>query len=622
VPPPPPFVAHSGGTAPTLLAPGVAARAQADRPSRKALLIAAPLLLAILAVGVVFALAHRGPTHPTPSSVGKGTGEGPVPPAPSPQPPPAAGRGQGEGAPLTPDFAAKGDEAFAAARYDEALENYAKALAARPDNAELKAKSARAEEARKCEAAMQAAQALEERGDLEAAAAKYDEAMAFDRGTKARERLERVRAEIGKNQGLNAAQRNAELDAISAKAEEAERAVDFGAAAQHYSRAASLAEGNLKTVFADKARECRRQEYQAKAMAAEELQNYAEAERWYGKALELKPDPLLAQKVEALQQKMKPATDAAFEAALREGQKALEAGDFAKSRKQFNAALSLKPGSQDAAAKLKEVDGRELFAKGDAFRAAGNLGDALSLYTEALQKCPALATLATARIQALDSAKVAPLPAPPPAAGRGQGEGAEGGPRDTPAAVSAKVDALVLAQKNTEALAEAVAATRSSPDSKELKELKTSLESVLACTDLYAELQKTVEAGLSRVRDVRDIDDDDRAREWRDGLEKLRDLFTAQARKPRPLFLAHNYQGVQGCLVSARADALELASQLGTVADGCDRKADKAAEKGTGVKGPFGFSLGLGGDKKKAEKYRNLCESFRKLAEQARAQSK
>jgi hypothetical protein len=556
------------------------------------LLIAASLLLAILGAGLFFALARPG----------QGT------PAVAPALPPAKAQ-----APLTPDFEARGDVAFAAGRYDEALENYAQAQAAGPGNAELKAKTARAEDAgalaqpaRKFETTMQAAQALEEKGDLEAAAAKYEEAVALDRGPRAREGLERVRAEIAKDNGPNAAGAHAELDAIRAKAEAAERAANFGAAAEQYSAAAALAQGKARIAFADKARECRRKEYQAEGMAAEELKNYAEALKWYAKAQELKSDPALAQRVEALRLKLNATADAALDAAVREGQKALDAGDFAGSRKQFNLALSLKPGNQDTVAKLKEVDGRELLAKGDAFRTAGNTGDALSLYTEALQKCPALAALAAARIQALDVAKTNTVPR---------------GPQDNPAALRARIDALVQAQKNTEALAEAVAALRASPGSQELKDLKVSLESMLACADLYAELQKTVEAALGRVRDVRDIDDDDRAREWRDGLEKLRDLYPEQSRKARPLFLAHDNQGVQASLVAARADALELATQLSTIADGCDRKADKAAEK-SGVKGPFGISLGLGGDKKKAEKYRNLCESFRKLADQARAQSK
>ncbi|MCY3024557.1 MAG: hypothetical protein NTW87_36750, partial [Planctomycetota bacterium] len=178
-------------------------------------------------------------------------------------------------------------------------------------------------------------------------------------------------------------------------------------------------------------------------------------------------------------------------------------------------------------------------------------------------------------------------------------------------------------QKDNEALVEIAAALRSTPGSKDLKEIKASLESLQACTAIYGELQKVVEAALGRVRDLREIDsEDERARDLRDTIEKLRDRFTEAAGKPRPAFLAHNHQAVQTSLTTARSDAGALAKELSGAADVCERKAEKAAEKGSSVKGPFGFSVGLGGDKKKAEKYRNLTEGFRKLAEQARAQSK
>lgn len=582
IPPPPAYVPPVSGTDVTVLSPYAAAR-EAGAPSRKGALIAAAILAALLAAGLIFALARHGQD---------------VAGAPPPPEKPAT--------PAQPDPAAKGDDAFAGGLYEEARQHYSKALAEKPHDQELKSKLARAERARNYDEAMQAAQALEEKGDLDAAAAKYDEAAALDRGAKARERLERLRAAIAKNKGLNARQRNAELDAISGKAAAAEKAADFEAAAEHYSHAAALADGAIKSVFADKARECRRQYYQAKGMAAEELKNYAEAEKWYAKALEIKPDPLLSEKLDALQRKLKgavPAREEVTATPMREGQAALEAGDFVKARVQFTLALTYRAANDpEIATKLKEVDGREALAKGDTFKAAGDVANALSAYTEALQKCPALTQTATARIQSLGTAPAAPMPAP--------------------TAVMAQIDDLVRAQKDTEALVQAVASLRAAPGSQELKDLKAALEGLQACADLYAELQKIVSSGLSRVRDARDIDDDERARDWRDALEKLRDRFAEQAGKPRPLFLAHNYTGVQSSLASARSDARDLASQLAASADGCDRKAEKAAEKGTSIKGPFGFSVGVGGDKKKAERYRSLSEDFRKLADQARAQGK
>ncbi|MGD0091551.1 MAG: protein kinase [Planctomycetota bacterium] len=581
VPPPPPFVPAEGGASPTAFSSGLSAQPPLYAPSRKGALAGVFVLLAILAAGIVFAVARhaKAPTVAPPIIF----------------PPEKATTLGASGS------CAKGDEAFSAGRYAEALESYTQALAAQPGDTELRAKTELAGKAVKFEQTMQAAGALEEKGELEAAAAKYEEAAALETGTTGRAQAERVRAALARIKETNTAQRNAELDALSAKAQDAEKTGDFEGAAEHYARAAGLADGNVKVVFADKARECRCREYQAKALAAEEKKDYGEAKGWYAKAQGLKDDPLVAQKVEALEQKMKPATDAAYETAMREGQKALEAGDLAKGRSQFNVALSLKPANPGATAKLTEVDARELLAKADNCRTAGNRDEASRLYNEALQKCPALAALVNARLQAL----AAGTPIPPVR-------------DDNLAGVSAKVDDLVLAQKNTEALAEIAAALRLNPESKDLKILKDSLENMLACEALYPKLQAILKDALGFMREIRDIDDDDLAREWRDNLEKLRDRFTPQVGKPRQLFLAHNHQGVQAALTAVRAGALELASQLSTSADGCDRKADKA-EKGSGLKTPFGFSLGGGGDKKKAGKYRNLCESIRKLAEQARA---
>jgi hypothetical protein len=70
---------------------------------------------------------------------------------------------------------------------------------------------------------------------------------------------------------------------------------------------------------------------------------------------------------------------------------------------------------------------------------------------------------------------------------------------------------------------------------------------------------------------------------------------------------------------SVRADAQALAGKLGSGGETCERRAEKAAEKGTVVKGPFGFSVGVGTDKKKAEKYRKAAEEFRRLETKARA---
>ena len=170
-------------------------------------------------------------------------------------------------------------------------------------------------------------------------------------------------------------------------------------------------------------------------------------------------------------------------------------------------------------------------------------------------------------------------------------------------------------------MSELVSALRANPASRDLKDAKAALEGLQACTAIYTELDKLGDSAISRTRDYRDIDDDDRGRDLKDTFEKLNTRNDDRAKKVRPLFLDHNYQGVQAALVNARKDALELGDELSSASDLCDRKADKAGEKSTGAKA-FGISFGVGGDKKKAQKFRDVGESFRKLADQAKAQGK
>jgi hypothetical protein len=265
--------------------------------------------------------------------------------------------------------------------------------------------------------------------------------------------------------------------------------------------------------------------------------------------------------------------------------------------------LALKAGNTQAAEKSREAEGRELLGRGDAFRVAGNARAAEGAYTEAIQKCPALALDASARIKALGAA-TAPVT----------------GPAAT--ATVSRIDGLVRAQRDAEAMAEVVAALRVTPASRELKDVKTALEGLQACAGIYAELARISESAIGRARDFRDVDDDDRGRDLKENFEKLNTKASEHAKNIRPLFLDHNYTGVQNALATARRDALDLGEELSDAYDLSDRRAEKAGEKTTGVKAPFGINVGVGGDKRKAQKYRDVADAFKKLAEQAKAQGK
>jgi serine/threonine-protein kinase len=583
IPEPPVYVPSSSSLPPTMISPGATRMIPAGRPVAPKL-IGAAVLAVIIGAGVLFAVLRPG----------KQDGHDP-----------AALAGKPPVAPGGPDRRALGDAAFEAGRYAEALEQYAAASAEKPADEELKGKVVLARTACETDRLVRDAEALENKGDLEAAATTFEKA-ALKGGAKARERAERLRAAIAKNTGLSGRQRNAEVDALSQQASELEKAADFEKAAERYSQAANLADGAARTLLADKALECRRQDYLAKAMAAEVLNNSADAEKWYRKALDIKADALVQQKLEAVQQKSQAgAADALYLAAMREGQRALDAGDLPQASKQFIAALALKPASADAAAKLKEADGRQLIAKGDACRTAGDQAGALSAYLEARQKCPALDAMAAARIQALAAAPVTPQP---PAAA------------NPPAATMARIDDLVRAQKDREAAAEAAAALKLYPGSAELKSIQTCMEGLERCTTTYGELVKIAGDGVDVAREMADIEDgDERAKDLRDGLSDLRKNMIDKPAAMRAAMLSHDYAKAMAGATSVRADAQALAGKLGSGGETCERRAEKAAEKGTVVKGPFGFSVGVGTDKKKAEKYRKAAEEFRRLETKARA---
>jgi hypothetical protein len=276
---------------------------------------------------------------------------------------------------------------------------------------------------------------------------------------------------------------------------------------------------------------------------------------------------------------------------MRQGQAAMESGDLAKAKWQFGIATGLKPAQPEPQQKLKQVAARELIVKGDAAR--GTPATAIGYYNEAMKEWPQISTEAQARIKAL------------------QGSGA---PAVTSEALK-KVDALVREEKDTQAMSELAGAIRSDPANRELKDAKVGLEGLQACSDIYSETAKIIEAAKSRISDARDIDDDSRSREYKESFDTLSKRFTERAGKPRPLFLARNYEGINGCIDTARKDARQLGDELRSAADTYDSKADKS--KGRVGIGDIGLDLPVGGGKK-AEKYRNIAEGFRKLAEQAR----
>ena len=453
----------------------------------------------------------------------------------------------------------RGDVAFAAGRYAEALENFREALAEAPQNPELKTRIARTEQAMKFKDLMQQAELAESRGELDAAAARYGEAIAVDEGETAKPRLARVKEKIASNAALSSSRRNEDRDQQARKALEAEKEGKYEVAADFYARAAALADGDLRIELADKASECRRQNYLAKGAAAEGQADYATAAAMYSRALNIKTDPAVSAKLEKIQ-KLAANTaeiDAPFANAMRAAQAALTARNFPQARLQLGVALGLKPNDTEASAKLKELDRLEAAAK-----------------------------------------------IPPPNVANS-------------AAVVRKVDVLLASGKDEAAVAELAAGRAADPAHADLKNLKTAVDRMQTCATLYAELQKIVDSGQDTVRDMRDQDDDNQTRQLKRSLTDLSTRFADRARRVRPLVLEHNYDSVRLCLDTAKNDAKELAEDLATAAQTCETHAEKAGKKGEADF--FGVVKIGGGDSKKAEKYREFAKAFKKLAADARA---
>jgi serine/threonine protein kinase len=498
---------------------------------------------------------------------------------------------------------AKGDEAFKALRYQEALDNYKIALAEAPANAELKGKIAGAERKLRYTAAMRDGDALAARNAFEEALAKYEQATPDDDGTTAKERAEKIKQQIAQRKPVEPepapVSKNPERDGFMRKAADADKKQQHEEAAEFYLKAALLSEGLDRATLTGLANDCRRKVFLSKARDAEEKKDPALALELYKQAQALKSDKAVEDKIAAIQKiyegaKAAEGAQKAFEALLRDGQAALDAGDFKTARIKFGEAKALAKDRAEPDEKLSETDARDLLARGDAAAKAGNAASAITFYNEVQKAHAPLAAEAQARLAALQKSIAA-----------------------ANTQTLQKIDRLVAEAKDDTALTELMSAIKADPANRELKSAKNGLEALQAGASIYKEMQKLIDTAQSHVSDLRDIDDDDRVREFRKRFAALSAKFADKAGKVRPLFAQRNFDGMQTGLTAARADAADLSAELTAAADLCDKRAEKAASGKTGVDlGPI--SVKGGGDKKKADKLRDFARRFRTLSQQAR----
>jgi hypothetical protein len=516
------------------------------------------------------------------------------------------------------DRVTRADAALQNGQPREAIELLKAALMDRPEDAAVKERLTRAEAMFRADDLLARAAELEASGNLDAAAASYADAAAADTSGKAQAHLERVRALIEKNKALSTQQRDADRDRFNALATEAERSRNFDEAAKNYTQAAALAEEPLRTVFSDKAKECRQQQFLDTASKAEASGDLATAEMQYHKALSVKSDPAIEAKLAMVRARRETAQNAAtepvFNAAMKDAQRALDAGDFSTARKKFNEALALRNDDATAANKIKETDGRELLARGDAYGKQGNKDSAVKTYTEAIQKWPPLGIEATQRIQAVTSG----TPLKPPFTDPNANVQAV---QDSVAAAIRRVQGMVEQHRDGEAQNELIAALKAHPGNRELLDCKDAFDSMLGTIGVCSELQKITADGKTLATEASGISDESRFEEAREKMDERGRRSATCRDSVRNVFLRDDLSAVRRTLRDARALADDIASDLTSLASFLDERADRAGE-GTGFKLPFGGVRIGTGDKRKAERFRAVRDSVRKLADQARAQSK
>jgi len=476
----------------------------------------------------------------------------------------------------------RGDQAFADGRDGEAIENYRQAQANAPTDEMLKAKISAADRRQRFAESMRQGESFEAKGELESAAARYTDATASDDSTRARESLARVQSRLADRKAggvlaTNAANRNdAERDQHIKRATHAEKIGDFEIACEQYQKAAALSDNPERGVFHDKANECRRQQYLTRAMAAENKQDYIEAENQYRLAQAIKSDALVSQKLESVQKKQRETNG-------------LVPADGTRAR---------------------ELEARELMARGDGLRAGGNTVLAAKAYNDATQRWPALAPEIAERTKTLAPAVPRPFTAPPAAVIAAN---------PAPVALLRRVDDLVRSERDDAALNEIESALRNTPTDASLKGLKTAFQNLQTGASIYNSMQANIAAVVSRIKDVQDIEDDERLRTFRETFKKMSAENADKARRARTQFLVHDYASVGGTPAAAQTDAGQAADEIGAVADFCDRRGEKAGRVNVNL-GPLKIDSGAIGGRR--EKFKVHGEKFRQLAEQTRVLSK
>ena len=496
---------------------------------------------------------------------------------------------------------AMGDDAFKAGQIKDARAHYLDALKFAPTHVDLIARRDRADRRIQFDNEMRAAADLEKQGKLNDALSRYQNAQAKDEGDAAQVCIDRVSAaiEAAKKPVADfspAPPRDAntvELEHVELQAGDLQKHSEFEKAEAAYAHAAEIAPATRKAGYAEKARQCRRLAFLAQARAAETRGELSRAETAYRKAQEIDADTATAERLDAIVQKIhaEEKAEARYQDVMHDGQDAIDKGDFVRARIKFGVAMELKPGFSPPASKLNEVEGREALAKGDTSRDAGDLAEARKFYEYAILKSSSLESDAQLRIKALDKV-----------------------PSRAAKAV-AKACELAEQRKDDEAAAVLDEALKLDPAGILLKNAKIALEAARAAEDIIEQMQKIEADAMERFKTGAELDEDDAAtKRHTQAISKMQLSALEKLKKPLAAFAKNDFDATVASLATARTEAAELESELQRAAE----HYSKQAEKSVGLKVPFIPKIGVGGDRKKSDKYRGLAEGLSQLVGQAK----
>ncbi|MEI6235336.1 MAG: protein kinase [Planctomycetota bacterium] len=497
---------------------------------------------------------------------------------------------------------ALGDRAFKAGRIKDARAIYLEALKLVPGHVDLISRRDRSDRRIGFDNTMIEAAELEKQGRLSDALERFKHAQALDEESAAQVCIDRVAAAIEAAKKPVASFAPAtprdpkmeELERVEREADDARKHDDFAKAESLYLRAAELSPPAQKGPLLDKARQSARLKFLSLAKLAEAAGDLPRAESSYAKALEILHDDTLAERLNLVRQKIRADEkhEADYAQAMREGQDALERNDFKTARVKFGQASGFKPDVSPPAAKLNEVDAREFFLIGDKARDVGDLNEARKAYETGLTKCPALENEVQTKIKALEKA-----------------------PTRADIAVS-KATALADARQDDEALVVLDDALKIDPNATPLKTARAALESARNAEDVFEQLQKIAADAMDRLRMAGELDEEDEVNKTHVvNVAKLQLSLLDKSKKPLSAFAAGEFLAAGTFVATARSLAGDMQVELHKAAT----HFTKQAEKVDGFKVFFAPKMAVGGDRKKAEKYRAQAEAMNSLASQAKA---